>query len=845
MKDLNIHEEFKDWIEALENTLLSEGSEYTEELLEKLYSEAKNMGLEVSDLSNPPFKNTVLFDDELPYPGDWDKEEKIRHIIRWNSLVTVLNSNKSDDLGGHISTYSSAATLYEVGFNHFFRGADNSLGDLIYFQGHSSPGIYARAFIEGRINKKQLENFRKEIDGDGISSYPHPWLMPTFWQFPTVSMGLGPLFGIYQAHIMKYLENRGLIEHVPDRKIWVFCGDGEMDEPESLGAISLAARENLDNLVFVINCNLQRLDGPVRGNSKIITELAKQFNGAGWNVVNLIWGRKWDDLINNDSFGRLQKIMNETVDGEYQNFKSKGGAYTREKFFGKDPEVLKMVENMTDLEIEALNRGGHDPHKVFNAYKKAYQNNGKPTVVLAFTIKGYGIGSRQADNTTHQVKKLSDENIVDFIKKFNLPIEFKEGKKLEYIDIDDDSELKDYLLNQRKKLGGFIPERKVSAQKLIHDQNLLLDFNEEQNRELSTTMIFVRILTKLMREKNLGENIVPIVPDEARTFGMDGLFRQFGIYSSEGQKYEPVDSDQVMFYKESKTGKMLEEGINEAGAFSAWLALATSYSTNNLPMIPMYIYYSMFGFQRIHDLAWAAGDSRARGFLLGATSGRTTLNGEGLQHQDGHSHIFAGTIPNCKSYDPCFSYELAAIISSGIKDMYEDQNDVYYYITLMNENYTHPKKPKDLDVKDILRGAYIFHSSKKPKLRLLASGLTLNFAIKAAEILKNYDIDSDIWSITSFNELYKDGIRCERENRLGISNSRSYVEQCFEKDIPTIAVSDYQRAYSNQIRQWVNGKFIALGTDGFGRSDTREKLRDFFEISEHHIVLNALNMLNF
>ena len=667
--------------------------------------------------------------------------------------------------------------------------------------------------------------------------------MPDFWQFPTVSMGLGPIFGIYQAHVMRYLENRDLIKKEDRRKVWVFCGDGEMDEPESMGAISLAARENLDNLVFVVNCNLQRLDGPVRGNSKIITELGRQFSGAGWNVVNLIWGRKWDDLINGDSNGVLQKIMDDTVDGEYQNFKSKGGKYTRDNFFAKDPEALKMVENFTDDEIEALNRGGHDPQKIYNAYSRAYDSNNRPTVILAFTIKGYGIGSRQADNTTHQVKKLTSENIKDFIENFNLPVKFKENKKLELIDLEDKPDLKEYLVQRRNELGGYLPERKIKNEVLKFDFDALNEFDGTQKRDMSTTMVFVRILTKLMRDKCFGNRVVPIVPDEARTFGMDGLFRQFGIYSSEGQKYEPVDSDQVMFYKESKSGRMLEEGINEAGAFSAWLALATSYATNNLPMVPMYIYYSMFGFQRIHDLAWAAGDSRAKGFLLGATSGRTTLNGEGLQHQDGHSHLFASTIPNCKSYDPCYSYELAAIISSGIKEMYEDNKDIYYYITLMNENYSHPEKPKGLSDIEILNGAYCLEKSKKPALRILASGLTLNFALAAKKILEEFGLEIDVWSITSFNELYKGGIEGERNKRLKISDELSYVESCFKENIPTIAVSDYQRAYSNQIRQWVSGEYVVLGTDGYGRSDTREKLREFFEINEEHIVYNALLLL--
>mgnify|MGYP003321258871 FL=1 len=840
MTNPHLHEDFNEWIEALENIILSDGTGYAQQVLSKFVLEAKYKGIHLDTLQDPSFKNSVSSDNEAPYPGNWEYEEQLRHLIRWNSLVMVLKANKELDLGGHISTYASACTLYEVGFNHFFKGSDNSLGDLIYYQGHSSPGIYARSFLENRLTRKHLDNFRQEISGQGLSSYPHPWLMPDYWQFPTVSMGLGPIFAIYQAHIMKYLENRNLIKQDPERKVWAFCGDGEMDEPESLGAIGLAGREKLNNLIFVINCNLQRLDGPVRGNSKIITELAKQFSGAGWNVVNLIWGRSWDDLINTDRDGLLQKIMDETVDGEYQNYKSKGGKYTRDNFFGKSAEVLKRVENMTDIEIEKLNRGGHDPLKVFNAYSQAYVEKEKPTVILAFTIKGYGIGSKQADNATHQVKKLTKQNLKEFVDYFNMSEEDIDLENPDFIDLSEKKELLDYLTERRKSLGGFLPSRKCSMDSLVPEAVSFTEFNDAVERKQSTTMIFVKLLTKLMRDKGIGKSIVPIVPDEARTFGMDGLFRQFGIYSSVGQKYDPEDSDQVMFYKESKTGILLEEGINEAGAFSAWLALATSYANNNLPMIPFYIYYSMFGFQRIHDLAWAAGDSRARGFLLGATSGRTTLNGEGLQHQDGHSHILAATIPNCRSYDPCYAYEISTIVKEGIKDMYEKMNDRYYYLTLMNENYLHPPRPKHVTDEMIMKGGYYFSKSKSSDIRFLASGLTLNFALDAAEILKKYDLRADIWSITSFNELYKEGIKVERENRLNKVGNKSYVESCFEDEMLTIAVSEYQRSYADQIRQWVNGKFIALGTDGFGRSDTRENLRNFFEISTEHLVLNAL-----
>ncbi len=839
MKDNSpFQDDLHDWIDALENLVLFEGKDKAKEIVKEIFSHAKNKGILDESLFLHPFDNSITQYEETPYPGDWDLEEKIRHYIRWNALVTVLKANKDLDLGGHISTYSSASTLYEVGFNHFFRGGN--LADMVYFQGHSSPGIYSRSFLEGRISLEQINNFRQEIDGNGLSSYPHPWLMPEYWQFPTVSMGLGPIMAIYQAHVMKYLEQRGLLQNEPKRKIWMFCGDGEMDEPESMGVISLAAREKLDNLIFVVNCNLQRLDGPVRGNSRIITELGAIFKAAGWNVVNAIWGRKWDELLAKDTTGALRWVMNNTVDGEYQNFKAKGGAYTRKHFFGKHPDALKLVKDMTDDQIENLNRGGHDPLKVFNAYKSAYECTDRPTVVLAFTVKGYGIGSRQADNTTHQVKKLTEENLKDFIKKFNLPIDSKKLKNLEHLKFSKNSNEYKYLVNQRKKLGGFLPTREaIKANLKVNNNSHFDEFIAESKREMSTTMVFVRLITSLLRDKNIGKNIVPIVPDEARTFGMDGLFRQFGIYSREGQKYEPEDADKVMWYRESKDGVMLEEGINEAGAFSAWIALATSYANNSLPMIPFYIYYSMFGFQRIHDLAWAAGDARARGFLLGATAGRTTLNGEGLQHQDGHSHLLAQTIPNCKSYDPCFDYELATIIKNGIDDMYVKNNDNYYYLTLMNENYLHPERPKNLKDSEIMQGAYLFKQDSKAEVRILASGLTLRFAIQASEKLIEFGVRANVWSITSFNELARGGIVADQEN-MNEQSSKSYVESCFESEMPTVAVSEYQKLYAEQIRKWVNGNYICLGTDGFGRSDSREKLREFFEIDSNHIAYNAL-----
>ena len=843
-KEHQNNEDLYDWIDSLENLILFNGEDKTKAIIRDFIEHLKSKNLLSDKFGDMPFENTVSFDEQIEYPGDIGLEAKIRHFIRWNALVTVLRANKEDDLGGHISTYSSAATLYETAFNHFFRGSEKSLGDLVYYQGHSSPGIYARSFIEKQISESNLVNFRREVDGDGLSSYPHPWLMPEYWQFPTVSMGLGPIMSIYQAHIMRYLEQRKLIPSDENRKIWMFCGDGEMDEPESLGAISLAAREKLDNLIFVINCNLQRLDGPVRGNSRIITELGRFFSAAGWNVVNLIWGSGWDQLLQNDKKGALRDIMNSTVDGEYQNFKAKGGAYTRKNFFGKNPDALKLVEHMSDQEIEELTRGGHDPVKIFNAYKKAYECKDKPTVILAFTVKGYGIGSRQADNTTHQVKKLSTDNLKFFKDKFNLPLSDEDIEKLPFLTFDEKSKEYKYLTARRKELGGFLPKRETIKIKLLPaSEDHFNQFNDQSNREMSTTMAFVRLLTSLLRDNNIGKHVVPIVPDEARTFGMDGLFRQFGIYSSEGQKYTPEDADKVMWYRESKDGVMLEEGINEAGAFSAWLALATSYSSHSLAMIPFYIYYSMFGFQRIHDLAWAAGDARAKGFLLGATSGRTTLNGEGLQHQDGHSHIFAQTIPNCRSYDPCFDYELAAIIKHGIDDMYVKNNDNYYYLTLMNENYIHPQRPKGLLDESIINGAYKFLNAENPKIRLLASGVTVRFAEKAASLLEKYDIAAEVWSVTSFNELARGGVEAERLRHIGSSKKQSYVEACFSKEIPTIAVSEYMRNHTEQIRRWVKGKYFCLGTDGFGRSDTRENLRKFFEIDENNIVYSALKSL--
>ena len=772
-------------------------------------------------------------------PGDLFMERKIRSLIRWNALVMVLRANKSDDdLGGHISTFSSAATLYEVGFNYFFRGSEGQLEDLIYYQGHCSPGIYARSYLEGYLQEEDLDNFRREVEKPGLSSYPHPWLMPDYWQFPTVSMGLGPIMGIYQAHIMRYMSARNLVPR-NDRKVWVFCGDGEMDEPESKGAIGLAGREKLENLIFVVNCNLQRLDGPVRGNGKIIQELEGEFRGSGWNVIKVVWGRKWDSIISKDKEGKLQEIMDAVVDGELQNFKAKGGAYTREKFFAQDPDVLEMVDDLTDEDIYKLNRGGHDPYKVFAAYHKATNSKGAPTVILALTTKGYGTGSREADNTTHQVKKLSLENIKSFRDTFDIPVNDSEIEKLPYVRPAADSPEIQYLNKTRESLGGPIPRRRNKSKVLNNPSDKVFSklYESSKDRKVSTTMAAVRIITELLKDKDIGERIVPIVPDEARTFGMESLFRQVGIYSSAGQKYEPEDADKVMWYKESKDGVMLEEGITEAGAFSAWSALATTYSSYDFPMVPFYLFYSMFGFQRIHDLAWAAGDAQAKGFLIGATSGRTTLNGEGLQHQDGHSHILSSTIPNCRSYDPAYAYEVAVIIKDGIQKMYVDQENYFYYITTVNENYPQPEMPKNSE-KGIVKGMYKVVDSEKPSIRLIGSGAILRESIKANEILSKYKIHSEVWSVTSFNLLRKDGMETERFNQLNPDKEKdTYVEECFDnKGIPVVASTDYMRAYAEQIRPYIKGEYSVLGTDGYGRSDSREMLRDFFEINSNNIV---------
>jgi len=849
-------QETQEWLEAIEAVLEQEGTERAHFLLETLIDKARRSGAYLPYNATTAYLNTIPVHLQQKLPGDPTMERKIRALIRWNAIMCVLRANeKSPGVGGHIASFQSAATLYDIGFNHFFRGASESFGgDLIYFQGHSSPGIYARAFLEGRLNEDQMSNFRIETGGNGLSSYPHPWLMPDFWQFPTVSMGLGPLQGIYQARFLKYMHDRGIAD-TSDRKVWVFCGDGEMDEPESLGAISLASREKLDNLIFVINCNLQRLDGPVRGNGKIIQELEADFRGSGWNVLKVIWGSYWDPLLAMDKDGLLRKRMDEAVDGEYQNFKAKGGAYTREHFFGKYPELKDMVAAMSDQDIWRLNRGGHDPHKVYAAYAAATRHKGQPTVILAKTVKGYGMGDAgEGQNITHQQKSMDIASLKIFRDRFDLPLTDEQVEKLSFYRPSEDSPEMQYMRERRAALNGYVPTRRRKGNELTVPQlsafeNMLGATGE---REISTTMAFVRILSTLLRDKQIGKFVVPIVPDEARTFGMEGMFRQLGIYSHLGQLYEPQDADQVMFYKESKDGQILEEGINEAGSFSSWLAAGTSYSVTGVQMIPFYIFYSMFGFQRIGDLAWAAGDSRARGFLLGATAGRTTLNGEGLQHEDGHSHLMSATIPNCVSYDPTFAYELAVIIQEGLRRMVQNQEDVYYYITLMNENYSHPEMPKGVE-EGILKGMYPFSKSKAgkdgkaPKVQLMGSGVILREVIAAAELLeKDWGVAADIWSVTSFTELRREGIDVERWNLLNPEKPQklTYVGKCLEKaEGPVIASTDYMRSFADQIRNFIPQRYVVLGTDGYGRSDSREALRSFFEVDRYYVVLAALKAL--
>ena len=846
-------QETQEWLEALDAVLEREGAERAHFLLEKLTEKARRSGAHLPFSANTAYLNTIPVQQEDRHPGDLALERRIRALIRWNAIATVMRANKkAPGVGGHIASFASAATLYEVGFNHFFRAADEKHGgDLLYIQGHLSTGIYARAFLEGRITEEQMLNFRQEVDGKGLSSYPHPWLMPDFWQFPTVSMGLGPLTAIYQARFMKYLQDRGIV-NTEGRKVWAFLGDGETDEPETMGALSLASREKLDNLVFVVNCNLQRLDGPVRGNGKIIQELEADFRGAGWNVIKVVWGRHWDPLLAMDKNGLLRKRMEECVDGDYQNYKSKDGAYVRQHFFGKYPELLEMVANMSDDDIWRLNRGGHDPLKVYAAYSAAMKHTGQPTVILAKTVKGYGMGeSGEGQNITHQVKKMSEAALKQFRDRFNLPISDEKLAEVPFYRPAEDSPEIKYLRERRMALGGYLPARRKAAEPLgVPD---LSDFESQLSgtgeREVSTTMAFVRILSALLKDKAIGKLIVPIVPDEARTFGMEGMFRQHGIYSSVGQLYEPQDADQVMFYKEDKRGQIMEEGINEAGAFASWLAAGTSYSNHGQAMIPFYTFYSMFGFQRIGDLAWAAGDARARGFLMGGTAGRTTLNGEGLQHEDGHSHILASTIPNCVAYDPAYAYELAVIIQDGLRRMYKEQESVYYYITVMNENYVHPPMPKGAE-EGILKGMYLLKrgaARKKMKVQLMGSGTILREVIAAADLLEaDFGVSSDIWSVTSFNELRREGLDVQRWNLLHPEHPQrlTYVEKCLKDGSgPVVASTDYMKAYADQIRAFVPRHFVALGTDGFGRSDSRENLRRFFEVDRYHVALAALKAL--
>jgi pyruvate dehydrogenase E1 component len=847
-------QETKEWLDALESVLDNEGGERAHYLISQLINKARMAGTDIPFSANTPYLNSIPLDKEERSSGNHELEHRLRALMRWNAMAIVLNANRdSSELGGHIASFASAATLYDVGFNHFFHGkTDDHGGDLVYFQGHSSPGMYARAFMEGRITEEQMYNFRQEVDGKGLSSYPHPWLMPNFWQFPTVSMGLGPLMAIYQARFMRYLQHRNLVQ-TEGRKVWAYLGDGETDEPESLGAISMAGREKLDNLIFVINCNLQRLDGPVRGNGKIIQELEGVFRGAGWHVIKIVWGGLWDRLLAKDKTGLLLKRMEEVVDGEYQTYKSKDGAYVRQYFFGKYPELLALVADMSDNEIWHLNRGGHDTHKVFAAYTAASKHKGQPTVILAKTVKGYGMGEAgEGQNITHQQKKVNVEALRHFRDRFNIPVTDEQLPNLPFVRPAEDS-LEMAYLRERSKAMGMVPVRKPVAQAV---QIPGLDAFEAltkgtEGREISTTMAFVRMLGILVKDKNIGKQVVPIVPDESRTFGMEGLFRQLGIFSQVGQLYTPQDADQLMFYKEDKTGQILQEGINEAGGMADWIAAATSYANHGVAMLPFYIYYSMFGFQRIGDLAWAAGDMRARGFLVGGTAGRTTLNGEGLQHQDGHSHLVAATIPNCVSYDPTFGYELAVIVQDGMRRMHQEQEDVYYYLTVMNENYAHPAMPKGVEA-GIIKGMYLFSegkgkTAKSPTVQLLGSGTILRESIAAAEMLeKDFGVAADVWSVTSFNELRREGLDAERWNMLHPEAKQriSYVEECLAKrNGPVIASTDYMKSYADQIRGFLPKRFKVLGTDGFGRSDTRKKLRGFFEVDRNYICVAALKAL--
>jgi pyruvate dehydrogenase E1 component len=844
--------ETREWLDSIDSVLRTQGPQRAHYLIERIVDQARRSGAYLPYRANTAYVNTIPVGKEPMYPGDRALERRIEAWIRWNAMAMVVQANrKSTEYGGHISSYASSATMYEVGFNHFWRAAsDEHPGDLVFIQGHSSPGIYARAFLEGRLSEEQLKHFRQEVSGMGLSSYPHPWLMPDFWQFPTVSMGLGPMMAIYQARFIRYLEHRGLVAP-SDRKVWAFCGDGEMDEPESMGQLTMPVRERLDNLVFVVNCNLQRLDGPVRGNGKIIQELEAAFLGAGWNVIKVIWGTRWDPLLARDTKGLLQEVMERCVDGEYQAFKARGGAYTREHFFGKNPELKEMVANMSDDDIWRLNRGGHDARKVHAAYAAAMQAKDRPTVILCKTVKGFGLGkAAEGQMVAHQQKKLDEESLRELRDRFNIPVSDDDIANVPFRRPAVDSEELKYLQARRTALGGYLPARKPNAAPLAVPDlaafQSILDGTGE--REISTTMAFVRILGVLLKDRSIGQHIVPIVPDEARTFGMEGLFRQIGIYSSVGQLYTPQDADQLMSYREDKKGQMLEEGINEAGATCSWIAAATSYANHGTAMVPFYIYYSMFGFQRVGDFIWAAGDMRARGFLMGATAGRTTLAGEGLQHQDGHSQLVATTVPNCRAYDPAYACELAVIIQHGMQTMYADGEGVFYYITVMNENYAQPALPAGAET-GIVKGGYLLRAGGKGKVRatLLGSGTILREVLAAAAMLeRDFGVPADVFSITSFSELRREALECERWNMLHPAGKPRvpYVQELLAgRDMPVVAATDYMRMVSDQIRQWVSGPYVTLGTDGFGRSDARAELRRHFEVDRNFIVLAALQAL--
>ncbi len=846
--------ETREWLEALDGVLDHEGPARAKTLVERIVERAQTGGAHVSLGVQTPYVNTISVAQQAPMPGNQELEARIRHYIRWNAMAMVVRANEhSSELGGHVASFASSASLYDVGFNHFFHApsATNG-GDLVFFQGHSSPGVYARAYLEGRISEAQLANFRQDVDGHGLSSYPHSWLMPEFWQFATVSMGLGPIQAIYQARFLKYLHNRGIVD-TTGRKVWAFLGDGEVDEPESLGAISVASREQLDNLIFVVNCNLQRLDGPVRGNGKIIQELEREFRGAGWNVLKVIWGSNWDALLAKDHTGRLVQLMNECVDGDYQTFKANDGKFVREKFFGRFPETAALVADMTDDEIWALRRGGHDSRKVYAAYATAVAHQGQPTVILAKTIKGYGMGqSGEAQNVAHQQKHMDIKAMRQFRDRFSIPIADADIEKVPFYKPSDDSPEMEYLRERVKELG-FVPQRRRKSAVLAVPELSAFDavLKSTGDREISTTMAFARILTTLVRDKAIGARIVPIVADETRTFGMEGMFRQVGIYSPVGQLYQPQDAAQLMYYREDKEGQILQEGISEAGATCSWIAAATAYSTSDAPMIPFFIFYSMFGLQRVGDLIWAAGDMRSRGFLMGGTSGRTTLNGEGLQHEDGHSQVHASFIPNCVSYDPTYAYELAVIVRDGLRRMLADQEDVFYYITVMNENYQHPAIPKGVE-DGIIKGLYLLRDGgkidkKQPRVQLLGSGTILREVLAGADLLAaDFGVAADVWSAPSFNELRRDGLDVTRWNMLHPEEPqrKAYVEAAFESRVgPAIAATDYIKAFADQIRPWMHRRYVALGTDGFGRSDYRSKLRAFFEVNRNYVAIAALKAL--